>query len=103
VQPRVTDPELLSIQEELLRLEPIFHNAAFGSTHDDYDARMVEDYWQWALSDPCCRALGPDTYALTYHLDQSGRPTRRLTVWRRNGAGAGAGWQIVYHQGTVIE
>jgi hypothetical protein len=122
----VTETALLPVQAELLRLEPIFHNADFGSSREDYDARMNEDYWQvgasgqvyerdavlrtvtergrvpgdehWVISDPSCRALGEDTYLLTYQLDQDGRLTRRMTVWRR----ARERWQILYHQGTVI-
>ena len=125
--PRVTAPELLALQAELLAMEPIFHTAAFGSTLEDYEARLVRDYWHvgasgqvyareavirstlargpvegeegWVASDPCCRALGQDTFALTYRLDQDGRITRRLTIWRRGGP---RGWQIVHHQGTVV-
>lgn len=124
--PRVTVPELLSVQAELLALEPVFHQPAFGTGGPDYDARMVEDYFHvgasggvyaradvlrtvvergptpgeetWTVTDPCCRRLGPDTYALTYALDQAGRRTRRVTLWQR----APAGWQVVYHQGTVV-
>jgi hypothetical protein len=44
------------------------------------------------------RRLGPDTYLLTYTLDQAGRRTRRSTIWRRSEDG----WQILYHQGTII-
>jgi hypothetical protein len=122
----VTETALLPVQEELLRLEPIFHNTEFGDSREDYDARMSDDYWQvgasgqvyeraavlrtvtergrvagdehWEINDPCCRALGDGTYLLTYHLDQDGRLTRRTTIWRRGPER----WQILYHQGTVI-
>jgi hypothetical protein len=30
--------------------------------------------------------------------EPNGRETRRATIWTRNGAG----WQILYHQGTLI-
>jgi len=53
----------------------------------------------WVISDVRLRPLAADTYALTYHLDQAGRRTRRLTLWRHDPGG----WQIPYHQGTVIE
>ena len=124
---RRTDPALLDIEAELLGYEPIFHRPEFGSTRDDYLARMTEDYWQvgasgriyerdvvvdsvvtrgkvegdehWTVSDPCCRQVGEHTYALTYQLDQDGRLTRRLTIWRRDGGD----WKILYHQGTVIQ
>src|SRR3954447_12478241 len=124
--PRLTDPSLRAVQEELLGYEPIFHNVAFGNTREDYERRMSEDYWQvgasgriyerdaviesvvergkvpgdehWVISGPCCRQLGDHTFGLSYQLDQDGRITRRLTVWRR---GVG-GWHILYHQGTVV-
>ena len=54
----------------------------------------------WATSAFWCRQVGPDTYLLTYVLEQPGRLTRRATVWRRD---PGAGWQAVYHQGTVVQ
>lgn len=44
-----------------------------------------------------CR-LGPDTYLLTYTLDQAGRRTRRSTIWQHSTDG----WRILYHQGTII-
>jgi len=42
--------------------------------------------------------LGPETYLLTYSLDQNGRPTRRASIWRREPDG----WKILYHQGTIV-
>ena len=44
------------------------------------------------------RRLGPETYLLTYTLDQAGRRTRRATIWQRSEGG----WRILYHQGTII-
>jgi len=35
---------------------------------------------------------------LTYTLDQAGRLTRRATIWLRTNEG----WQILYHQGTIV-
>lgn len=52
----------------------------------------------WKMSEFYCRELGPDTYMITYLLNQGGRLSRRLTLWRR----AGDVWQILYHQGTLI-
>jgi len=52
----------------------------------------------WTCTDFGLRALGSDTYLLTYMLDQAGRVTRRATIWQRtNGQ-----WQILYHQGTIV-
>jgi hypothetical protein len=47
-----------------------------------------------------CQRLAADLYLLTYTLVQDGaRKTRRTTIWRR----ALEQWQIVYHQGTVVQ
>lgn len=122
------EPNLQAVFEELRRYEPIFHRAAFGTNAEDFGRVMASDYWEvgasgrrysrlsilerlekhppvdaetagWVCSDFGLRLLGPDTYLLTYTLDQNGRITRRSTVWRR---GVDA-WQIVFHQGTVVE
>jgi hypothetical protein len=52
----------------------------------------------WQTSEFGLRRLGPATYLLTYTLDQVGRRTRRSTIWRSSEDG----WQILYHQGTII-
>jgi len=122
-----TDPELLPILDELAPQEPIFHRAEFAITLADFDRLMVADFWEfgasgrrydrafilqklekippidaaeagWETSDFHCRRLSADTYLLTYTLDQGDRKTRRATIWRSSPEG----WQIVYHQGTVI-
>src|SRR5665213_1016676 len=123
-----TDPELLSILNELAPQEPIFHRAEFASSLSDFDRLMVADFWEfgasgrrygrdfilqkladvppidaaeagWETSDFHCRRLAAATYLLTYTLDQGdGRRTRRGTIWRSTPEG----WQIVYHQGTLI-
>lgn len=115
------------VKAELVAREPIFHRPEFGTTREAYLAQTAEDYWEvgasgriydrdgaveglvqrgkvpgdehWVVSDARCRELGPDTYALTYRLDQAGRLTRRLTLWRRSPDG----WKVLYHQGTMIE
>ncbi|MGC2639656.1 MAG: DUF4440 domain-containing protein [Acidobacteriaceae bacterium] len=119
--------ELTRVLEELRRLEPIFHTAAFGTKAADFDARMAPDYFEigasgrrysrafiretletyppvdaaeagWRCSDFGLRALGAETFLVTYGLEQGRRGTRRATIWRRT---RGA-WQILYHQGTVV-
>jgi hypothetical protein len=52
----------------------------------------------WRAEDFGLRRLGPDTYLLTYTLDQAGRRTRRSTIWQSSSEG----WRILYHQGTII-
>jgi hypothetical protein len=114
------------VLEELLAREPIFHRPGLGATREDYLRQTADDFWevgasgrvysraevietlvargnvdgdeQWTVSDAQCRRLSDDTYALTYRLDQDGRLTRRLTIWRREPDG----WKILYHQGTLI-
>ena len=50
--------------------------------------------------DAACRALAPGLYQLTYRLAQGDRATWRSSLWRRGGPG---GWQVVFHQGTVVQ
>jgi hypothetical protein len=122
-----TEADLLPVLEDLRSREPIFHRAAFAVTLEDFDRVMAPSYWEvgasgrrysrdfilrylaehppadaeasgWTCSDFNLQQLGPETYLLTYSLDQNGRVTRRSTIWRRNGAE----WQILYHQGTIV-
>jgi hypothetical protein len=116
------------VLDELQRLEPVFHRLEPGATRADlenmtdaqfrevgasgrrYDREYVlnllekrfenpgEDIWE--VSDFECLALSRDTYLVTYTLlQQKQRVTRRSSVWRRRGKV----WQVVYHQGTVVE
>jgi hypothetical protein len=64
-----------AILEELRGREPIFHHPELGTTRRDYEA----------MTDP--------------DLQQGQRVTRRATLWRRTAAG----WQALYHQGTLVE
>jgi hypothetical protein len=54
---------------------------------------------RWVVSDAHLRRLAGDTYAFTYQLDQAGRLTRRVTLWRQDSEG----WKILYHQGTIVQ
>jgi len=127
-----TAPELADILAELSRREPIFHRPEFGTTRADFENLMVEDYWEtgasgrrytrpfildllesryagpqndvWQTSNFHCRKLAEDVYLLTYTLLQNStqdntRLTRRATIWQHTPEG----WQIVYHQGTIVE
>jgi len=117
---------MADVLSELLAREPIFHRPQFGTSREDYLAQTADDFWEvgasgavygrahiidtlvargkvpddedWLVSDARLRALGSDTFALTYRLDQAGRLTRRLTLWQRRADG----WEILYHQGTLI-
>ena len=122
------EPGLLPILDELRRREPIFHTPEFGSTTAEFERSTALDYWEvgasgrrysrafilrkltvdfpyvdaaaagWQTMDFGLRRLGPDTYLLTYTLDQAGRRTRRATIWQNSEGG----WRILYHQGTII-
>lgn len=120
--------EVAGVCQVLAAREPIFHHPELGASRDDFDATTIADYWEvgasgqvytrdqiwpvlesrysdpnyadeWEAAEFFCRLLGPDTYLLTYVLQQGARVTRRATVWRR----AGATWQVVYHQGTIVD
>lgn len=125
---RTTDPELLNIQEELIKLEPIFHHPELGTTRNDYENMTDPDFWEvgasgnrysrefaietlvdrynraydddWETKDFYCQQLAQDTYLLTYTLIQGGtKVTRRSTIWKR----ALQAWKIYYHQGTIVQ
>ena len=122
-----TEDELLPILELLRRREPIFHSSEFGISTADYEQCTATDYWEvgasgrrysrdfilrnlydkppafanslgWESWDHALRRLGPDTYLITYVLQQGNRLTRRATIWQSTPDG----WRILYHQGTVV-
>jgi hypothetical protein len=53
----------------------------------------------WQTKDFHCRKIASDNYLLTYTLVQEDRVTRRTTIWRQ----VSNNWQILYHQGTIVE
>ncbi|WP_240318583.1 DUF4440 domain-containing protein [Lysobacter sp. TY2-98] len=112
----------------LIAREPLFHRTEFGTSRTDFERMIVEDFWEtgasgrrydrafvldelerryagggyedeWHCEGFRCRALGADTYLLTYTLHQGARVTRRMTLWRRDTDG----WRAVYHQGTILQ
>ena len=113
--------------EELKRREPIFHRPEYFGSRADVEKATAADFWeigasgrrysrayvletlaaraeepfedQFEARDFHCRGLGADVYLLTYTLLQGERLTRRSTLWRR----LPQGWQILFHQGTVVE
>jgi len=122
-----TTPELQLVLAELSAREPIFHRPEFGATRADFERMTAEDFWEigasgrrysrqfvleelekrfaaphpdvWETSDFQCRRLCEDTFLLTYTLLQDHtRLTRRATIWRKTVDG----WQILYHQGTIV-
>jgi hypothetical protein len=117
-----------TVRDELLRREPVFHRLKPGATRADLEAMTDAQFCEvgasgrhygrdyvldllekrfenpgediWEVSDFHCLALSRGTYLVTYTLlQQKQRVTRRSSIWRRRGKV----WQIVYHQGTVVE
>ncbi|WP_103383244.1 nuclear transport factor 2 family protein [Pseudonocardia dioxanivorans] len=114
------------VRSELVAREPLFHRPEWGTGRADLEAMTAPDYWEvgasgrtydrefvigvlleryardepdpWSADGFACRALGPDTYLVTYTLTQGERVTRRATVWERTSGG----WRALYHQGTVV-
>ena len=118
---------LAEVLEELKAREPIFHRPELGTTRADFERMTAEDFWEIGASgkiytrdfvldlleerhaqpheeslvatDFLIHQLTPDLYLLHYNLVQEHtRRTRRTTLWRDTADG----WQIVFHQGTII-
>jgi hypothetical protein len=127
MEPRLsTAPEHMAVRDELMQREPLFHRAEFGITRKDFEKMTAPEFWEvgasgrrfsrefvlsvledryknateavWEIGDFHCVEIAADNYLVTYTLIQGQRVTRRATIWRR----AVDGWQIVYHQGTVV-
>jgi hypothetical protein len=126
-----TDPSLLEILEDLKKREPIFHRPELGTTRDVFENMTAPYFWEvgasgqaysreyvintvvnryldpayidkdkWQTKDFQCYEIAPNNYLLTYILLQDEtRVTRRSTIWRKTSNG----WQIVYHQGTLVQ
>lgn len=123
-----TGSELAGVLEELKAREPIFHRPEWGTARADFERMTAEDFWEVGASgrrysrefvldelerryatprednlepfDFHCRRLSEDVYLLTYTLRQpEERWTRRATIWQKTSQG----WEIVYHQGTVVQ
>jgi hypothetical protein len=128
MEPTLVVPEnLRPILKELTLLEPLFHSAGFDARPEKFEQLVAPDFWEvgasgnrysrefvlkvlserqaspdvadWRTEDFFVTEAGQDNYLLTYTLFQPGRVTRRLSVWRRTQGG----WQVAYHQGTVVQ
>lgn len=128
MEPALTVPEALApILEQLKQLEPLFHAGHPDANLQQFDALVAPGFWEvgasgnrysrafvlevlagriespdtasWRTEGFWVTELGPDNYLLTYTLHQPDRVTRRASIWRRTPAG----WQVVYHQGTVAQ
>ena len=121
--------EVGTVRAELRDLEPVFHRPERGTTRAVWEALAAPDYWEvgasgavydrafvldtlaaryadpdydpmagLALDDFAVREAGAGVWLATYRLRQGGRLSRRVSVWRATPDG----WQLAYHQGTVI-
>lgn len=121
-----TDPEHMEVMRELMQREPLFHRPEFGTTRKDLEKMIAPGFWEvgasgrrysrqfvldvleeryekpteavWEIGDFQCLEIATDNYLITYTLIQGERVTRRSTIWRRSAEG----WQILFHQGTVV-
>jgi hypothetical protein len=121
-----TAPELNEVLRELMAREPLFHRPEFGTTRKDFDKLMAPEFWEttasgrrvsrqfvleflekryatttevtWEIEDFRCQKIAADNYLVTYTLFQGERVTRRTAIWRQTTVG----WQIVFHQGTIV-
>lgn len=117
---------LTEVLQELQKLEPLFHGWASGATPQWFEELVAPDFWEVGASgrrigrahalgvlqartrepraDECQMSgwhlfeAAPGLFVLTYALQQPGRTTLRMTLWRREGTR----WQARYHQGTVV-
>ena len=121
-----TAPEHMAVMRELTQREPLFHKPTFGTTRQDFEAMTAPAFWEvsasgrrfsrefvldvlekryenateaiWEMGDVHCREIAAGNYLFTYTLVQGERVTRRASIWRRTPNG----WQVIYHQGTVV-
>jgi hypothetical protein len=116
-----------AVLAQLKQREPVFHRPEFAAGRAELEAMTDPDFWEigasgrrysrsyvldtvaartenpvedeWQASEFHCRELAPDLYLLSYTLLQGERCTRRTSLWRRSALG----WQVLFHQGTIVE
>ena len=121
-----TAPEHMTVMRELMQREPLFHRPEFGTTREDFEKMTAPGFWEigasgrrysrefvlgvleeryerptedvWEIGDFHCLEIATDNYLVSYTLIQGERVTRRTTIWRRTAEG----WQILFHQGTIV-
>ena len=128
MEPDFATPEALQLTlAELLAREPIFHRRDLVHDRESFERETATDFWEvgasgrrysrefiwetlaerfshdetgttFTIIDAQLREVAPQTYLLTYTLDDGARVTRRLTVWRGS---TEVGWKILFHQGTA--
>lgn len=119
--------KLSDILEELTKLEIFIHWPSIGTTKQEVENLLDENFWEvgasgkiynreivlrvleerthkqnnevWINKDFHCTEIAVDNYLLTYCLAQGERLTQRASIWRKYENG----FKLVYHQGTVVE
>ena len=125
-----TDPAVADVRAALAAREPLFHRPGHGTTRTEAEALAAADFVEIGASgrvytreyvlgvvderhrrgevevlepvDLACRELAPGLYQVAYRLAQDGRETWRSSLWRRTPGRGDDGWQVVFHQGTVV-
>jgi hypothetical protein len=116
------------ILNELRRREPIFHRREYGTARAELEQMTDRSFWEigasgkvyqrdyvintmlkryaegpephdWPCRDFSILQVGQDTYLVSYTLDEPDRTSKRSTIWRKTRNV----WQIVFHQGTVVQ
>lgn len=123
----ITPDHLKHILEQLISLEPIYHAACPDAAPEHFEKLVAPEFWEIGASgtryarDFCLKVLserqqtpdpttwqtdewhvseaGEDLYLLTYRLSQPYRATLRSSLWRIEPQG----WQVLFHQGTVVQ
>jgi len=126
-EPERFTPSALQVPLQTLAvLERLYHAAYPAASLEDFDRLVAPDFWEigasgrhysrafarqalatrpetpeathWQDRDHVLSPLGPDLFMLTYTLEQPGRRTRRMSLWRA----IDAQWLVIFHQGTVV-
>lgn len=70
-----------------------------GVVEQRYRDGLDPDVTAYVVDDFSTAELAEQVYLVAYRLSQSGRLSRRSTVWRRHDVG----WRAVYHQGLFAD
>jgi hypothetical protein len=122
----VLDSALAPVLAQLQALEPLIYAANDGKPRAHFEQLLAPEFWEvgasgrpysrsfvlgvlderqrqpfsqaWQATGFHLQEIAPSLYLLSYTLQQPTRLSRRATIWRQ----VGQGWQMVYHQGTVV-
>jgi hypothetical protein len=123
----VTDAALLPYLEIIKAFEPLIYAANAGATRIHFEQLLAPDFWEvgasgqrygrhfvldtlakrqqnpideaWHGTDYHLQKIADQLFLLSYTLHQPTRVSRRASLWQQTEKG----WQLVYHQGTVVQ